>query len=67
MVQTNGLTTNEIVIDLTDANGKVIQTQTIQKGSTIAYFNVATLYSGTYFVHIKSGAKNASYSVVIAE
>jgi hypothetical protein len=67
MVQTNGLTTNEIAIDLTDANGKVIQTQTIQKGSTIAYFNVATLYSGTYFVHIKSGAKNASYSIVIAE
>lgn len=67
MVQTNGLTTNEIVIDLTDANGKVIQTQTIQKGSTIAYFDVATLYNGTYFVHIKSGAQATSYSVVIAE
>jgi hypothetical protein len=67
MVQTNGLTTNEIVIDLTDANGKVIQTQTIQKGSTIAFFNVATLYNGTYFVHIKSGAQATSYSVVIAE
>lgn len=67
MVQTTGLTANEIVIDLRDANGKVIQTQTIQKGSTIAYFDVATLYNGTYFVHILSGAQATSYSVVIAE
>jgi hypothetical protein len=67
MVQTTGLTTNEIVIDLRDANGKVIQSQTIQKGSTIAYFDVATLYNGTYFVHILSGAQATSYSVVIAE
>lgn len=67
MVQTTGLTTNEIVIDLRDANGKVIQTQTIQKGSTIAYFDVATLYNGTYFVHIQSGAQATNYSVVIAE
>jgi hypothetical protein len=67
MVQTTGLNSNEIVIDLTDANGKLIQTQTIQKGSTIAYFDVATLYSGTYFVHVKSGAQATSYSVVIAE
>jgi hypothetical protein len=67
MVQTTGLTANEIVIDLRDANGKMIQTQTLQKGSTIAYFDVATLYTGTYFVHIKSGAQATSYSVVIAE
>jgi RNA polymerase sigma factor (sigma-70 family) len=67
MVQTTGLTTNEIVIDLRDANGKIIQTQTIQKGSTIAYFDVTTLYAGTYFVHIKLGTQATSYSVVIAE
>jgi hypothetical protein len=67
IVQASGLHATDIVAELVDINGKVIQTQTILSGSTLCYFNVGTIYSGTYFVHIKSGAKNASYSVVIAE
>ncbi len=67
VVQTNGLTTNEIFIELRDANGKVIQAQTIKKGSTMAYLDVTTLYNGTYFVHVKSGALAKSYPVVITE
>lgn len=67
IVQSSGLHATDIVAELVDMNGKVIQTQTILSGSTLCYFNVGTIYSGTYFVHIKSGAKNASYSVVIAE
>lgn len=67
IVQASGLHATDIVAELVDMNGKVIQTQTILSGSTLCYFNVGTIYSGTYFVHIKSGAKNASYSVVIAE
>ena len=67
VVQINGLTTNEIFIELRDANGKVIQTQTIKKGSTMAYLDVTTLYNGTYFVHLKSGDQARSYSVVIVE
>lgn len=67
VVQTNGLTTNEIFIELKDINGKVIQTQTINKGSTMAYLDVTTLYNGTYFVHVISGELSKSYPVVIAE
>jgi hypothetical protein len=67
IVQASGLHATDIVAELVDITGKVIQTQTILSGSTLCYFNVGTIYSGTYFVHIKSGAKNASYSVVIAE
>jgi len=67
IVQASGLHASDIVAELVDMNGKIVQTQTILSGSTLCYFNVGTLYSGTYFVQIKSGAKNASYSVVIAE
>ena len=67
VIQTNGLTTDEIFIELRDVNGNMIQTQTIKKGSTMAYLDVTTLYNGTYFVHVRSGDLAKSYPVVIAE
>ena len=67
MVQMPGLQTKDVQAELVDAFGKIIQTQTILQGSTICYFNVATLYSGTYFVKVTSGTQTSSFSVVIAE
>ena len=67
MVQMPGLQTKDVQADLVDASGKIIQSQTIFQGSTICYFNVATLYSGTYFVKITAGNQTSSFSVVIAE
>lgn len=67
MVQMPGLQTKDVHAELVDASGKTIQTQTILQGSTICYFNVATLYSGTYFVKIASGEQSSSFKVVIAE
>ncbi|MES2800377.1 MAG: YHYH protein [Bacteroidota bacterium] len=67
IVQSSGLHTSDIIAELVDATGKIMQTQTIFSGSTLCYFDVSTLYSGTYFLQIKSGTTNQSYSVVIAE
>ena len=67
IVQSSGLQEGNIVAELVDANGKSIQTQTIYQGSTICYFNVSTLYSGTYFIKISNGQLTKSYSVIIAE
>lgn len=66
-VQISGLQNADITAQLVDGTGKVIQSQTIFQGSTICYFNVATLYSGTYFIQINSGNQKSSYSVVISE
>jgi hypothetical protein len=67
IVQSSGLQEQNIVVELVDATGKTIQTQTIYQGSTICHFNVSTLYSGTYFIKINNGQSTTSYSVVIAE
>ena len=67
IVQSSGLQEGNIVAELVDATGKSIQTQTIYQGSTICYFNVSTLYSGTYFIKISNGQLTKSYSVIIAE
>jgi len=67
IVQSSGLQEQTIVAELVDATGKTIQTQTIYQGSTICYFNVSTLYSGTYFIKINNGQLTKSYSVIIAE
>ena len=67
IVQSSGLQEQTIVAELVDATVKTIQTQTIYQGSTICYFNVSTLYSGTYFIKINNGQLTKSYSVIIAE
>ena len=67
IVQSSGLQEGNISAELVDATGKSIQTQTIYQGSTICYFNVSTLYSGTYFIKISNGQLTKSYSVIIAE
>jgi hypothetical protein len=67
IVQSSGIQEGNVIAELVDATGKTIQTQTIYQGSTICYFNVSTLYSGTYFIKINNGQLTKSYSVIIAE
>ncbi len=65
VVQSSGLLNGNVTAELVDATGKVIQTQTIYQGSTLCYFNAATLYSGTYFLRINEPDKQRTYTVVI--
>ena len=67
VVQAGGLTGKDVVAELVDMNGKTIDVQTIHQGSTLCYFNVATLYSGNYILKINSGQEIKIYSVVIGE
>lgn len=55
MVQINSLLTKDLEISLIDINGKLIDKKTIFQGSTIAYFDVSTLYKGIYFLKTNAG------------
>jgi len=55
MVQVNGLMAKDLEISLVDFNGKLIDKKTIFQGSTIAYFDVSTLYKGIYFLKTNAG------------
>jgi hypothetical protein len=63
MVQVNDLTNQTYEVELYDALGKLIQTQPIVQGSTIAYFNADTLYKGLYYVKVKD--QKGSKKIVI--
>jgi hypothetical protein len=55
MVQVNSLLTKDLEISLINISGKLIDKKTIFQGSTIAYFDVSTLYKGIYFLKTNAG------------
>ena len=65
-VQIKDLITNNLDITLYDINGKVIKHKKIYAGSTIAYFNVQTLYNGIYLVRISSENYSTTKRVIIS-
>ena len=67
MVQISDLITEDIVLKLVDLNGKLIDTKMIYQGSTIAYFDISTLYSGQYILCVGEGDKQRTMSVNILD
>jgi hypothetical protein len=54
-------------VELIDALGKVVQTQTLFQGSTMCYFDLQTVYAGIYFVSITDGDKIETSKVVVTK
>lgn len=65
IVQAIGLVQNDLVLTLTDIQGKRIATQEILAGSTMAFFDVSTLYAGTYFISYQDAAGKQSKTVIV--
>jgi hypothetical protein len=65
IVQAIGLVQNDLVLTLTDIQGKRIATQEILAGSTMAFFDVSTLYTGTYFISYTDANGKQSKAVII--
>lgn len=65
IVQAIGLVQNDVVLTLTDTQGKLIATQEILAGSTMAFFDVSTLYAGTYFISYSDANGKQSKAVII--
>jgi len=55
MVQVSSLLTKDLEVSLMDMTGRLIEKKTIYQGSTIAYFDVSTLYKGVYFIKTNFG------------
>lgn len=67
MVQLSNLIKENVTIKLVDLTGKVIDTKIIYQGSTIAYFDVSTVYSGQYLIQIGEGKQQKTINVNIAD
>ncbi len=64
-VQLNGISQENVELELYDANGTFIQSTLIYQGTTIAYFDTRTLYSGEYLLKLKSGNYSTIRKVMI--
>ena len=67
MVQLSNLIKENVTIKLVDLTGKVIDTKIIYQGSTIAYFDVSTVYSGQYIIQIGEGKQQKTMNINIAD
>jgi hypothetical protein len=66
-IQINGLVKEDIDIQLLDMSGKLIRTAKVEAGSTVAYFDVETVYQGVYLVQFSNGTQSISKKVVITK
>lgn len=65
-IQVGDIIKENIQIELRDVKGKLILEKTILAGSTIAYFDVQTLYSGVYMVQfVNSNGSVRSEKIII--
>ncbi|MGK0233236.1 MAG: hypothetical protein ACI9VJ_000506, partial [Salibacteraceae bacterium] len=64
-VQLGSLVFDELQVELFDISGKLIKSTNIKKGSTIAYFDVQTVYEGVYLVKISNNKKSVIKKVII--
>ena len=65
-IQINGLVSEDMKVELFDIAGKLVSSTQINEGQTIAYFDVQTLYAGTYLVNISNGKDTLVNKVVIS-
>ena len=64
-IQINGLVTQNMHVQLMDLSGKIIQTMTISQGQTIAYFDIQTVYNGTYIVSLQNETGSKAFKLEI--
>ena len=64
-VQAGTLVKNDLDVQLLDVTGKLIAFSKINKGSTIAYFDVQTVYEGAYFVKVSNGTQQTTKVIII--
>lgn len=64
-IQTDGLSKADFTVNLYDVAGKLLQTKTLVKGSTIVYFDTQTLYAGIYFVTLSNGKIQMTQKIMV--
>lgn len=64
-VQVGGLVKQDLQVDLMDVTGRKVASTRILAGQTIGWFDVQTLYEGTYLVQLSNGTYQQTRKVVV--
>jgi len=65
-IQINGLVKEDVKVQLIDVSGRLIEEKTINKGQTISYFDIQTLYAGTYIVRLTNNTSTTNKKIIIS-
>jgi hypothetical protein len=64
-IQWKSVNKQNSIIELFDIQGKLIQTTTMNQGSSVAYFDTRSLYDGEYFVRMALGNQFITKNIII--
>lgn len=64
-IQVGTLVKENLSVDLLDVSGKVIKSTAVNAGQTLAFFDLQTVYSGTYFIKIYNNQFSTTRKVVV--
>ena len=64
-IQIRGLNNQGLCIKLFDIQGKLLRESKINKGQTISYFDIQTVYSGTYIIELSANGFSTSRKIII--
>ena len=64
-IQINGVNNQDLAINMYDIQGALIQETKMVKGQTISYFDIQTLYAGTYLIKISTNASSVTKKITI--
>lgn len=65
ILQALGILKTDMEFSLLDIQGKLISSKNIKAGSTIAFFDVSTLYAGTYFVKYQDFSGTSTIPIIV--
>jgi hypothetical protein len=66
VVQVGGLLKEDLQVQVYSADGKLVDTSKLAKGSTIWHLDTQRLYGGSYFIHFSNGGNSIVRQVVLA-
>jgi hypothetical protein len=67
VIQWKHLNTENLKITLSDKDGKQLNQTTLFAGTTIAYFDTQTLYSGEYKIQVTNGKESFSHILTLTK
>lgn len=64
-IQIGGVIKENLDVNLIDMTGRIVASTKINAGQTIAYFDVETVYAGSYLIKISSASNSIDRKVII--
>jgi hypothetical protein len=56
-----------VLVELLDAKGALVRSTVLYQGSTLCYFDLRTLYSGSYIVRLSDKNRTISRTIVVQQ